>query len=481
MHYLPQPAPSAAQVAPAYHRECFQELHFYLNLNFMNAIIIYCGSDTGLSLRFEGFRTMFCRFFAVLLVCICAIPAQGGDWPQFRGPDRDNISRETGMLRSWPAGGPKILWKIPVSQGYAGAAIKGGRVYVNDYDETKKAHLVRCLSLETGKDIWQWSYPVEIRPNHGITRTVPSVGQNLVFSFDPKCRFHALDIKTGKLVWQKDLVKEYKATIPGWYAGQNPLLEGKQVLIATGGDALVVAFDQATGKEIWRSPNPANDLMSHASLMPATIAGIRQFLYLTMNKVVGVSASDGRILWTSPFITKIAAVPSPISVGDGRVFVTSGYEAGSAMYQVEKGVSGFSARRLYELTSMQFNSEAHTPILYENHLFAVGSKTRGRFTCLGLDGKVVWQSPVDSSAPGGPRTFDLGGFLLADGLFFALDGRSGILRLFEASTQQYKELASAQILEGEEIWGPMALSDGKLIIRDLNHMVCLQVGRPAGR
>ena len=301
-----------------------------------------------------------------------------------------------------------------------------------------------------------------------------------MFSLDPKCRFHALDARTGKLVWEKNLVQEYKATIPQWYAGQNPLLDGDRVLVATGGDALMIAFDQATGKEVWRSPNPAKDLMSHSSLMPATIGGIKQYLYLTMNKVEGIAAADGQLLWNSPFIAKMAATGSPVSIGDGRVFVSSGYEAGSVMYQVQKGASGFTARKLYELTSMQFNSEVHTPILYQNHLFAVGSKTRGRFTCLGLDGKVVWQSPVASGDPAATRTFDLGGFLLADGMFFVIDGKTGMLRLIEANTKAYKELAGAQILGGEEVWGPPALSNGKLVIRDMNQMVCLQVGQPGG-
>jgi len=417
------------------------------------------------------------KFFIFLISGLVTLPLLGTDWPQFRGPSRDNISTENGLLRSWPAGGPKVLWKTSVAQGYAGAAIKGGRVYLNDYNETKKEHLVRAISLADGKDVWQWSYPVEIRPNHAITRTVPAVGQNLVFSLDPKCRFHAIDIKTGKLVWQKNLVQEYKTTIPQWYAGQNPLLDGDRVILATGGDALIVAFDQATGKEIWRSQNPAKDLMSHASLMPTTIAGVKQYLYLTMNKVVGVAAADGQLLWSSPFIAKMAAVPTPIHVGNGRVFVTSGYEAGSTMYQVQKAASGWSAQKVYSLTSAQFNSETHTPILYQNHLFGVGSKTRGRFACLGLDGKVVWQSPVVSGDAEASKTFDLGGYLLADGMFFILDGRTGKLRLVEANTREYKELASAQLLEGEEVWAPLALSNGKLIIRDLNKMICLQVGR----
>jgi outer membrane protein assembly factor BamB len=422
------------------------------------------------------------RAAAGVLVAAASLVAavSAADWPQFRGPARDGMSPETGLSRSWPAGGPRVLWKTTVADGYAGAAIRDGLVYVNDYDMAKKAHLVRAISLATGKDVWQWSAPVDIRPNHGISRTVPSVSAKLVFSLDPKCRFHVLDAKTGKLVWQKNLVQEYKATIPGWYAGQNPLLDGDRVVLATGGDAVAVAFDQATGKEVWRSPNPGKDVMSHASLMPATIGGVKQYLYLTMNKVVGIAAADGALLWQIPFAAKMAACPSPLSIGDGRVFITSGYEAGSMMIQVEKGAAGFTVKKLYDLTAAQFNSEVHTPVLYRNHLFAVGSKTRGRFTCLGLDGKIVWQSPVVSGDAAATKTFELGAFMLADGMFFALDGRTGLLRLFEANTTEYKELASAQVLSGEEVWGPMALANGKLVIRDMNQMVCLQVGPSAG-
>jgi outer membrane protein assembly factor BamB len=420
------------------------------------------------------------KIFLPLFLACATVTLAAADWPQWRGPNRDNQSAETGLYRTWPAGGPKVLWRTPVGDGYAGAAIRDGLVYVNDYDMAKKAHLVRAISMATGKDVWQWSSPVDIRPNHGISRTVPTVSAKLVFSLDPKCRFFVLDAKTGKLVWQKNLVQEYKATIPGWYAGQNPLLDGDRVVLATGGDALVVAFDQATGKEVWRSPNPAKDVMSHVSLMPATIGGVKQYLYLTMNKVVGVAAADGQILWSIPFAVKMAACPSPLPIGDGRVFITSGYEAGSMMIQVEKGASGFTAKKLYDLTAAQFNSEVHTPILYKNHLFAVGSKTRGRFTCLGLDGKVVWQSPVVSGDAAASKTFELGGFMLADGMFFVLDGVSGVLRLLDANTTQYKELASAQVLAGGDVWGPLALSNGRLVIRDMSEMVCLQVGPAAG-
>ena len=417
----------------------------------------------------------------MLLFVVCAAATLGAaDWPQWRGVNRDNHLHRNGPVQDLARRRPEGAVEDHRSpRATRASSIKAGRLYINDYDTAKKEHLIRCLSLADGKEVWRWSYPVDIRPNHGITRTVPSVGNTLVFSLDPKCRFHALDIKTGKLVWQKNLVQDYKATIPGWYAGQNPLLDGDRVVLATGGDALAVAFDQATGKEIWKSPNPGKDLMSHASLMPATIGGVKQYLY--MSREQGRSGSPrrtGRLLWSIPFATKMAGVPSPVSIGDGRVFITSGYEAGSMMIQVEKGASGFTVKKLYDLTSaaVQLRS-AHAHPLQE-------PPVRRRLE----DARPVHvrrpRRQGGLAEPGrrcghAPRTFDLGGYIFADGMFFVTDGEPGMLRLIEANTTGYKELASAQVLSGEDVWGPLAISDRKLVLRDMSQLICLQVG-PAG-
>ena len=134
-----------------------------------------------------------------MLVSAClAAPALAADWPQFRGPNRDGVSAETGLLRAWPEGGPKVLWTTPVGQGYAAAAIFDGKVYFNDYDETTSEYLIRCLSLADGKELWRFTEKRRIRPNHGITRTVPATDGTHVFSLDPKAVLHALDAATGK-------------------------------------------------------------------------------------------------------------------------------------------------------------------------------------------------------------------------------------------------------------------------------------------
>jgi len=394
--------------------------------------------------------------------------AQPSDWPQFRGPDRNGISRATGLLRKWPAGGPKVLWSVPVTQGYAGAAILGGRVYHHDYDEAKSEWCANCRSLADGKLIWQFREAREIRPNHGITRTTPAVDGRFVCSLDPKAVLHCLDVKTGKQIWRKSLVTEYQAAIPSWYNGQNPLQEGNRLIVATGGAAILVALDKATGKEIWRTPNPAQYAMSHASVMPAVLGGVRQYLYGTLKGPLGISAQDGKVLWEFARKFNVAVAPSPIAVDDERVFMTASYDAGSVMVRVRRGGGTFQAEPVFDMQNNEWNSEVHTPIVHRGHLFAVGKKKRGLFTCLSLDGKQVWTSE-------GKASFGLGGFLLADGMFLVMEGDTGKLRLIEANTTGYNELASAQVFAGQEVWGPMALSDGKLVLRDLTRMICLDV------
>ena len=405
----------------------------------------------------------------ILLLLALAGTTLADDWPQFRGPDRDNISKETGLLRAWPEGGPRVLWSLEMAQGYSAAAIHSGKVYFNDYDESTSEWLVRAVTLGEGKELWRFREMRRIRPNHGITRTVPAVDGKYVFTLDPKAVFHALDAATGEEIWRKNLVQEYKTKIPPWYNGQCPLIERDRVLIAPGsGDALVVALDKATGKEIWRTPNPESWLMSHASLMPAKLAGTEQYLYSTLHGTHGVAADDGRLLWHFPFKFNVSASPSPVAVDGDRVFVTAGYDAGGAMFRVVSEGGGLAAEEVFVHTPDVWNSEIHTPIVYQDHLFAVGRHKRGLFTCLDMNGKVVWTSD-------GQAYFEMGSFLLADGMFFILEGKTGMLRLVEASTAAYKELAKAQVLAGHDVWGPMALSDGKLVLRDLTHMVCLDV------
>lgn len=390
------------------------------------------------------------------------------DWPQFRGPQRDNICTETGLARKWPAGGPKVLWTVPVAQGYAGAAIVGGRVYHHDYDEAKGEWCVNCRQFSDGKLLWQFREAREIRPNHAITRTVPAVDARFVFSLDPKAVLHCLDAKTGTQVWRKSLVTDYQAAIPSWYNGQCPLMESDRLIVATGGAAILVAIDKATGKDIWRTPNPGKLLMSHASVMPATLLGVKQYLYGTLKGPLGVSVADGRLLWEYPRKFNVALAPSPIAVNQELVFLTGSYDAGSVMVRLRKNGDAFQAEPVFDLKNNEWNSEVHTPIVYKGWMYAVGKKKRGLFTCLTFDGKEVWTSE-------GQASFGLGSFILADGMFFVMEGDTGKLHMIEAGATAYKELGSAQVLSGQEVWGPMAISGGRMVLRDLTKMACIDL------
>lgn len=393
-----------------------------------------------------------------------------GSWPQFRGPHRDGIGTEpVSLTRSWGPGEPRVLWGVDLGEGYAGASVYKGRVYVLDYDRARRQDALRCLSLADGQEIWRYAYPVSVKRNHGMSRTTPAVTDNLLVAMGPKCHVVCLDPLTGELRWGLDLVRTYGATVPPWYAGQCPLIDNSSVILAPGGkDALFVAVDGLTGKELWKTPNPRGWKMTHSSVMPMEVAGERTYVYCANNGVVGVSANTGAIFWESTdWKISIATVPSPLVLGNGRIFLSGGYNAGSLMLQVKKEGDRYVAKTLFTLGAEIFGATQQTPIFYGNYIYGV--RADGKFVCIDLDGKPVWTS--DSS-----QQFGLGPFLLADGVFLALND-SGLLRLIEATPQKYNLLAQAQVLQGHESWGPMALAGGRLLARDLTRMVCLEAGK----
>jgi outer membrane protein assembly factor BamB len=391
-----------------------------------------------------------------------------GAWPQFRGPNRDAISPEnTPLARAWDDSGPRELWGIEVGEGYAGVAVSDGRVFLMDYDREGKQSALRCLSLADGKEIWRYAYPLSVKRNHGMTRTIPAVTEKLLVAMDSKCNVLCLDAATGELRWGLNLVREFGATIPEWYAGQCPLIEGGAAILAPGGpEALLLAVDLETGKPRWQTTNSQGWKMTHSSIMPMEFAGRRFFVYCASGGVVGVDAKDGALLWETPaWKISIATVPSPVPLPDGRIFLSGGYEAGSMMLQLKEENGRLTATNLFRLPANVFGATQHTPVLRDGHLFGV--RPNGQFVCLGLDGKVVWAGPVS-------QQFGLGSFLMAGGLIYAVND-SGRLNLIEATTARWNPLACAQVLKGRESWGPMALVGGRLLLRDLTRLVCLDV------
>ncbi len=393
-----------------------------------------------------------------------------GAWPRFRGANFDAISTEkVALAQTWGPDGPAVLWSIDVGEGYAGAAILAGSVFLMDYDRPKQADVIRCLSLEDGKDIWRYSYPIRIKRWHGMSRTVPAVTEKYVVALGPKCHLTCLDTDTGQFRWMMNLVRDFNATMPDWYAGQCPLIDDGKAIIGVGGDALMMAVDCETGEIVWKSPNPNNWLMTHSSIIPAEFMGTRMYVYCASGGVVGISAEDGSILWEiNEWKIRIANVTSPVVVGDGLIFLSGGYKAGSMMLQLTQENGTISAQPTFRLTHEVFGSEQQTPIFYDGHIY--GIRPDKQLICLDLNGQVVWTSPGTHRF--GPR--GLGPYMIAGGLIYIMNDE-GTLTLAKANPAGYKQLAEAKVLEGPESWGPMAIASGRLILRDMNRMICLDV------
>lgn len=391
-----------------------------------------------------------------------------GAWPQFRGPEQGGIAPSPGPLaRAWDAAGPRRLWAVDVGEGYAGVAVRGGRVYLLDYDQPNRQSALRCLSLADGEEIWRYAYALAVKRNHGMTRTVPTLAGEHLVALDSKCNVFCLDATRGEVRWAINLVREHGATVPPWYAGQCPFVDGDRVILAPGGrDALLLAVELATGQPLWQTPNPRNWKMTHASLAVAEFGGRRQFIYCGSGGVAGVAADTGELLWdTTEWKISIATVPTPLVLPGGRLFLSGGYNAGAAMLQLTEEGGKLTPKVAFRLAPEAFGATQQTPILSGEHIFGV--RPDGQFVCLDLSGKIVWAS-------GPATTFGLGSFLLAGDLFFAVND-NGRLSLFEASRSRFNPLAQARVLEGRESWAPMALVGGRLLLRDLTKLACLDV------
>ncbi|MFN8241497.1 MAG: PQQ-binding-like beta-propeller repeat protein [Bacteroidales bacterium] len=401
-----------------------------------------------------------------------------GKWPNFRGSNHDNISREKiRLIDRFPAGGPRILWNKMLGEGHAAAAIYNGRVYILDYDERKKSDALHCYSLVDGTELWRRSYRVNLKRNHGMSRTIPAVNDKYVVTIGPRCHVMCCDALTGKLVWGIDLAKEYRTTVPLWYTGQCPLIDNNIAVIAPGGKALLMGIDCSTGKVVWQTPNPDSLKMSHSSVVPMTLAGRKMYVYNAVGGLCGISAEGpdrGTLLWKTKEFSPSVIAPSPVYVGQNRIFVTAGYGAGSALFSVSGDGSSFSARMIQIFKPSEgMASEQQTPIFAEGHVFNIQTKdagpSRNEFVCCLPDDfkKIKWTS-------GTTDRFGLGPYMIADNKFFILNDE-GVLTIARFSTKGFEVLDRAKVIEGQDSWGPLAIADGFLVLRDSKQMICIDL------
>ncbi len=401
--------------------------------------------------------------------------AVGASWPRFRGSGFGNhVVGGPPLLDSWPDGGPPVMWRIKLGQGYAGPAVHQGRVFLLDYDEAKEGDALRCFSLADGKEIWRRTYRAPIKKNHGFSRTVPAVTDDFVVTLGPRCIAMCVRPVTGEFIWGLDLVADQGTEVPLWYTGQCPLIDDGVAVLAPGGRSLLLGIDCATGQVVWETPNPDRWNMSHSSVVPATMLGRKMYVYCAKEGALGVSAEAadrGRVLWKTTAWAHSVTSPSPLPVDDRRLFLTAGYGGGSMMLGLTETPEGIAAKPLFELEKTVFSCEQHTPLLINDHLLAVLPKDAGefraQFACMNLDGRVIWTS-------GKTERFGLGPFLRAEDKVFILDD-DGTLTMIRASITGYERLARSRVLFGREAWAPLAMVDGRLLLRDFEEMICLDV------
>jgi outer membrane protein assembly factor BamB len=402
--------------------------------------------------------------------------ASSSSWPRFRGADFSNRSSSGPPLaEKWGDHGPPVLWSVQLSEGHSGPAVWNGCVYLMDYDEKREGDALRCFSFQDGKEIWRRWYHAPTKRNHGVSRTVPAVTEEFIVTMGPRCHVMCVDRATGDFRWGIDLVRERGAEVPLWYTGQCPLIDdGVAVLAPCGKEALLMGVDCKSGKILWETPNTDSWKMSHSSIVPMTLLGRRMYVYGALGGAVGISAESpdrGKVLWKTSEWKHSVLAPSPVAVDAQRVFLTAGYGGGSMMIGLAEEAGAIRAATLFKLEKTVFSCEQHTPLFYQGCLFGIlpkdAAELRAQFACLNLDGQLIWTS-------GKTERFGLGPFLLADEKIFILND-TGELTLIRASPQGYERLARARVLHGRDAWAPMALVDGKLLLRDSEQLICLDV------
>jgi len=403
-----------------------------------------------------------------------------GFWPGFRGPGRDNVAVDAGPLaQSWPEGGPRVLWSLPLGDGHAMPALTDGNLYVLDYDEARGGDCLRCLNADTGQQRWEHLYAVKTKRNHGISRTVAATDGDAVVTFGPQCHVLCLDARRGTYRWGVSLAQRYGSKVPLWYAGQCPLIDrGMAVLAPAGTNVLLCGIDVKSGSTVFETPNPGGLSMSHSSLMVMTAGGVRQYVYAALGGIVGVAADGdrrGHVLWRTGAFQPSVIAPSPVPLTDGRFFMTAGYGSGGAMFRVARTGETWRAELLFKTDRKQFASEQQTPVFFDGLLYTVlpsdGGGDRQQLVCMTPEGERLWAS-------GKENTFGLGPYVAATGGLMVVMDDVGTLSLVRVGREGFKLIGRHALLggKGRDAWGPMLLAGGRLYLRDSSRLYCLQLG-----
>ncbi len=387
---------------------------------------------------------------AAALLLSVATQLVAGDWPQWRGPNRDDQAAGFEAPATWP----KELtqkWKVPVGRGDATPALVGDRIYVFSRDDAGEITL--CLDAATGKQVWRDSYDAlpaaEPMGRHPGPRSSPAVLDGKVLTYGVRGTLSCLDAATGKVVWRKD---DFKDNWPRFFTSSSPMVAEGRCIAQLGGEKKggVVAYDLATGDTKWQW---TDDGTAYASPVPATIAGTKMVVALTANKVVGLGLADGKLLWESAFAPPGRAYNAATPIVDGDTIVCAGSGRGTKAIKIEKTGDGFTVRELWSNpdNAVQFN----TPVRVGGALY--GLAQNGTLFCLNAqDGKTLWTSPL------GGR--DFGSIVAAGPVLMALTPQQE-LTVFAPDEKEFKKLAAYKVANSDTYAQPV-VSDRRLFIRD---------------
>lgn len=416
--------------------------------------------------------------FVILQSC-----KQSSNWNQYLGPKRNAVVSGSEIARVWPENGPKELWSFPLGEGYGGAAIFDKEVFILDRLKGE-SDIIRCLDLISGEEKWNFSYEAKGEISFPGSRTVPTVGKKHIWSVGPHGDLYCFSKETGLPLWHHNLMDDFGRELTSWGVSQSPLIYKDFVIVAPQAErAGVVAYHKTSGELAWKSRQLAGHPF-HASPTLAGFGGVDQVIVISPNdrrdslkthEVVAFDAGSGEELWRYTGLKSFATITPAVVIDDNRLFLTDcsyngGYDPVSVMLEITKPGDDFQVKELF-LTE-EAGSKMHPAVLYENHLYLNHSGNPNQMQCLSMEGEVLWE---ESSAPG----FEMGALILVDGLIINQNGKNGDIHLIEPSPEGYKELGKASFFSSTktQAWAPLAFSQGFLIIRDLEKMVCVDLGK----
>jgi outer membrane protein assembly factor BamB len=406
------------------------------------------------------------RLVAIFLAF--AVPSLRADWPQWRGPERTDLSKETGLLQSWPKEGPRQLWlSKDAGLGYSGPAIVQNKLYT--MGARQDTEYLIAIDVKDGKELWAAKIGAVLRNDWGDgPRGTPAVSDGRVYALGGQGSLVCVNAADGQVLWYKTM-SSFGGRRPGWGYTESVLVDGDKVLCTPGGSkGALLALDKKTGDTLWQSKQFTDDAQ-YASIIPANHNSTHQYIQLTMKHVAGVSASDGSLLWSADFPGSVAVIPTPI-FHDGYVYVTAGYGAGSKLIQI---AANQQAQEVYSNKVMKNHHGG--VILLDGHVY--GHSEGPGWVCQNFKtGEEVW---AEKSALG------KGAIAYADGRFYCQAENNGTVVLIEASPKGWKEhgrfklepLSTQRSPQGR-VWTHPVITDGKLYLRDQELLFCYDVKAP---